>query len=53
MKGITKTVTFYFENRDNKLTGTASLNTQDFDIYIYAERDRNKVEIEIILPYTQ
>lgn len=51
IKGIKKEVIWNFSNNDRKLTGTATLNTRDFDISIHDKKERNKVRATITLPY--
>ncbi|GAB5399523.1 MAG: YceI family protein [Aureisphaera sp.] len=51
IKGISNTVTWQFTNIENELKGTTSINTQDFKVNIYEERERNAVDISINLPY--
>ncbi len=51
IKGIEKTVIWNFTNDGEKLTGTTSVNTHDFDISLHNRKDRNKVTVKIVLPY--
>jgi polyisoprenoid-binding protein YceI len=51
IKGIEKTVIWNFINDGKQLTGTTSINTQDYNITIHDRKDRNKVKIKIVLPY--
>ena len=53
MKGITKDVVWIFSIKGNTLEGTARVNTQDHDIIIYDDRDRNEVAITISMPFTK
>lgn len=53
IKGIARTLVWRFKNSDGILTGTAKLNTQDYDISIHERKDRNDVEVTITLPYKQ
>ncbi len=52
IKGITKDVVWKFVKTREELIGFANINTHDYDIKVYDERERNEVVIEIILPYT-
>ena len=49
LKGISKTLTWYFEKDGNTLRGSASLFSSDFNINIKKGREENKVEINLIL----
>ena len=49
IKGIKKPITLTFEQQDNRLIGTTSLYTSDFDIQIKDERTENKVSVRIEL----
>ena len=51
IKGNMQQVTFRFSRKQNTLTGTTTINTQDYGISIYDERTRNKVIITISLPF--
>lgn len=51
IKGIERVVVWNFSNDGKKLIGTTSINTHDFDIFIYERKDRNEVNISIHLPY--
>ena len=53
IKGITKDVVWDFSINESSLEGTTSINTQDYSINIYDERERNNVNIEIVFPYTK
>lgn len=52
IKGITKNVEWNFTKSEDNLLGTATINTHDYDIKVYDERERNMVVIKILLPYT-
>lgn len=52
IKGITKEVVWDFTQSENTLIGATAINTHDYDIKVYDERERNKVLIKILLPYT-
>ncbi len=52
LKGISKTVVWQFRNEGSKLIGTAKINTADFNITIHKEKERNEVDITILLPYS-
>ncbi|MFT5892345.1 MAG: polyisoprenoid-binding protein YceI [Dokdonia sp.] len=52
IKGITKDVVWEFIKTREMLMGVAAINTHDYDIKVYDERERNQVIIKIILPYT-
>lgn len=49
IKGISKTLTWYFEKDGNTLRGSATLFSSDFNINIKKGRQENKVEINLIL----
>ncbi len=49
IKGISKTLTWYFEKDGNTLRGSATLFSSDFNINIKKGREENKVEINLIL----
>lgn len=51
IKGIEKTVVWNFTNDGEKLEGTTTVNTADFQIEIHNDRQRNKTVISISLPY--
>ncbi|MEP0266274.1 YceI family protein [Dokdonia sp.] len=52
IKGITQEITWFFKNKaDTTFVGTTTINTQDFDIYVYDKRSRNEVSIMITIPY--
>ena len=51
IKGIENTVLWKFENDGQRLIGTTTVNTHDFDISIHDDKVRNKVELSVILPY--
>ena len=52
IKGITNEVSFSFvRQQGTQWKGTGVLNTQDFDISIHKERERNNVEMTLLLPY--
>ncbi len=51
MKGITKDAVFRFTRNDKKLIGKARINTQDYNLVIYKERERNFVKITIAMNY--
>ncbi len=52
IKGISKETTFFFKDSGADLRGTTSINTSDFDINIHKSKERNKVDITIVLPYS-
>ena len=52
IKGITQEVVWDFTKSEKTLIGTTSINTHDYNIKVYDERERNKVVIKILLPYT-
>jgi polyisoprenoid-binding protein YceI len=49
IKGISKKLTWFFEEDGNTLRGTATLFSSDFNINIKKGREDNKVEINVIL----
>ena len=49
IKGISKTITWYFQKEGNTLRGAATLFSSDFNINIKKGRQENKVEINLIL----
>ncbi|WP_297702423.1 YceI family protein [uncultured Eudoraea sp.] len=49
IKGISKTLTWYFQKDGNTLRGAATLFSSDFNINIKKGREENKVEINLIL----
>ena len=49
IKGISKNLTWYFDQEENILRGTATLFSSDFNIHIKKGREDNKVEINLIL----
>jgi len=49
IKGISKTLTWYFEKEGNTLRGAATLYSSDFNINIKKGREDNKVEINLVL----
>ena len=50
MKGITKKIEFNFISlSNNKLVGNSKINTQDFGISVYKEKERNQVEVLVSL----
>lgn len=49
MKDITKKLTFKFTKSEKKLVGTATLYSSDYGIAIKSEREKNKVDVKIIL----
>lgn len=52
IKGITNEVSFSFvRQQGTQWKGTGVLNTQDYDISIHKERERNNVEMTLLLPY--
>ena len=51
IKGITQDVVWNFTNIESTLIGVANINTHDYDIKVYDERERNEVVIKILLPY--
>ena len=53
IKGVSVTTNFRFTKTNNKLVGKTLINTSDFGIYIHDEKERNKVSIEIVLPYSE
>ncbi|WP_299214712.1 YceI family protein [uncultured Dokdonia sp.] len=53
IKGITQDVAWDFTKSEGNLIGVATINTHDYDIKVYDERERNQVTIKIVLPYTQ
>ncbi|MEL6810696.1 MAG: YceI family protein [Bacteroidota bacterium] len=53
IKGIKRPVVWSFTNNGEKLVGTTSINSQDFDISIHDARNRNKVVITVTLPYAE
>ena len=48
IKGISKPLTVKFKRKDNKLIGTTSLYSSDFDINIKNKREDNLVQIEMV-----
>jgi len=51
IKGIEKNGTWEFVNNGQNLTGTTTFNTHDFNVSIHSARERNKVNVTILLPY--
>ena len=51
IKGIKNTVHWKFESDGQRLLGTTTVNTHDFDISIHDDKVRNKVKLFVILPY--
>jgi len=49
IKGITKKLTFKFKKTNKQLVGTATLYSSDYGIHIKSERDKNKVNVKIVL----
>ena len=49
IKGISKTITWYFQKDGKTLRGAATLFSSDFNINIKKGRQENKVEINLIL----
>jgi len=49
IKGISKNLTWYFDQDGNILRGAATLFSSDFNIHIKKGREDNKVEINLIL----
>ena len=47
IKGIEKPITFRIERKDNRLLGTTTLFTSDFDIHIKNQREDNKVIVTL------
>ncbi len=52
IKDIAKPTRFTFKRSPTSFHGKATINTSDFDINIHDERERNELEISIVLPYT-
>lgn len=52
IKDISKAVKFSFTNKNNILTGKATINASDFDIFIHDDASRNKLTIQISMPFT-
>jgi len=51
IKGISKEITFEFQNSSSTLTGKTTINTSDFNINIHKESSRNEVQIFITMAY--
>lgn len=51
VKGISNPVIWNFTKTNNSMIGTTTINTQDYDISVYDERSRNKVNITITIAY--
>jgi len=51
IKGVSKAVVFRFKRNQNRFIGETSINTQDYNISVYDERERNNVNIKISLPF--
>lgn len=49
MKGVTKKITFNFTKSEKKLIGIAKLYSSDYGISIKSEREKNMVDVKIIL----
>lgn len=49
IKGISKSITWYFQKDGKTLRGTSTLFSSDFNINIKKGRQENKVEINLIL----
>ncbi|WP_299162531.1 YceI family protein [uncultured Eudoraea sp.] len=49
IKGISKSITWYFQKEGKTLRGTSTLFSSDFNINIKKGRQENKVEINLIL----
>ncbi|MBX2827355.1 MAG: YceI family protein [Flavobacteriaceae bacterium] len=52
IKGISNNVVWKFEDNGNKLKGSTTINTHDYNIKVYDEKERCEVAIAISLPYT-
>ena len=52
IKGISKPVTLTFSKTPNGFYAGTMINSSDFDINIYDEKERNRVQIMITLPYS-
>ena len=50
IKGVTKAVSLDLRQEVDKLTVSGMINTQDYDITIYDEVDRNRVKFSVVLP---
>lgn len=51
IKGVEKAVVWNFTNDGKILKGTTSINTNDFNIEIHGDRQRNLTKVTITLPY--
>ena len=51
IKGISKPVVWTVQKANNQLNLTCALNTADFNIWIHKEKQRNKVRVQMTLPY--
>jgi len=49
IKGVTKSATINFEQKDKQLIGTTTLFSSDFGIDIKSDREDNEVEVKFIL----
>ncbi|WP_104812317.1 YceI family protein [Aureitalea marina] len=52
IKGITNEVSLDLRQEVDELTVSGMINTQDFDIDIHDEVDRNRVKFTVVLPLT-
>jgi polyisoprenoid-binding protein YceI len=53
IKGITKNIVWDFKIVENTLIATTAINTHDYNIRVYDERERNEVTMIILLPFTK
>ena len=51
IKAVSREVEFRFTRKATTLIGSASINTQDYGISIYDERQQNEVLLKLRLPY--
>lgn len=49
IKGITKKLTFKFSKKENQLIGTTTLYSSDYGIEIKSDREKNQVDVKIVL----
>jgi polyisoprenoid-binding protein YceI len=52
IKDISKPVTFRCTNKNNMLIAKATINASDYNIYIHDDAVRNKLSINIRMPFT-
>ena len=53
IKGISRSVILEMDVRDDGLLLSGMINTQDFDIDIYEDSERNKVRFKVVIPLVE